>query len=60
MFKIEACIKFVPYTYTYACGKILIGQPCWLSCCEVWYGSNLEILPFLFKVHEEFVLIKML
>ena len=33
-------------------------QSCWLSFCEVWYGSNLEILPFLFKVLEEFVLIK--
>jgi hypothetical protein len=33
---IEARMKFVPYTYIYACGKILIGQSCWLSCCKVW------------------------
>ena len=38
--------------------NILIGQSCWLSCCEVWNSSNLEILPFLFKVLGEFVLIK--
>jgi hypothetical protein len=60
-FKIEACMKFVPYTSIYACGKnILIGQSCWLSCWKVWYSSDLEILPFLFKALGEFVLIKML
>jgi hypothetical protein len=40
--------------------NILIGQSCWLSCCEVWYSSNLEILPFLFKVLGKYVLMKML
>ena len=38
--------------------NIIIGQSCWVSCCEVWYSSDLEILPFPFKVLEEFVLIK--
>jgi hypothetical protein len=56
---IEARMKFVPYTYIYACEKILIGQSCWLSYCKVWNSFDLEILPFVFKALEDFVLIKM-
>ena len=61
IFVIEACIKIVPYTYTYACGEnIFIGQSYWLSCCGVWYSSSLEILPVLVKVLGEFVFDKKL
>ena len=48
--------------YIYLClwENISVGQSCWLNCWELWHSSNLEILPFLFKVLGEFVLIKML
>jgi hypothetical protein len=46
------------YIHLYLWKNILIGQSCWLSCYEVWYSSDLEILPFLFKVFGEFILIK--
>ena len=38
--------------YIYLClwENILIGNSYWLSCCEAWYSSGLEIPPFLFKV----------
>jgi hypothetical protein len=53
----KVCSKYIHW---YLWENILIGQSCWLSCCEVWYSSDLEILPFPFIVLGEFVLIKML
>jgi hypothetical protein len=48
------------YIHLYLWENILTGQSCWLSYCEVWYSSNLEILPFPLIVLGEFILIKML
>ena len=50
---------FIPYTYLVLVGKYHIGKTYWLSCCEVRYGIDKEIQPFLFKVLGEFSFYKL-